>query len=265
MGFIDLHGHYAWGIDDGIENEINARHALKKAKMQGISEIVATPHIICGKTTHDEVAYMFSRIKELKKISYEYGISIHSGCELMLNENITQTMDENLFIPIEGTKYILCEYDVRKMNSDFVDVFDSYIQEIVYRGYKPIVAHVERYFHEDIDLDYVRYLIELGCVIQVNTTSLLGEGGSIYHRNAMKLLNEQLVHVISTDTHRATGVRSPNMDECYEYLYNQGYQKKYIELLQYDNAKRILNDMPVVFPKFKNKTFVTKMIRSIVS
>lgn len=45
---------------------------------------------------------------------------------------------------------------------------------MILRGYIPIIAHIERYFHDGIDLDYVQYLKSLGCLIQVNTTSLLG-------------------------------------------------------------------------------------------
>ena len=45
---------------------------------------------------------------------------------------------------------------------------------MILRGYIPIIAHIERYFHDGIDLDYVQYLKSLGCLIKVNTTSLLG-------------------------------------------------------------------------------------------
>lgn len=30
LEFIDLHGHYAWNIDDGIDSQENAKKVLKK-------------------------------------------------------------------------------------------------------------------------------------------------------------------------------------------------------------------------------------------
>ena len=42
MGYVDIHGHYAWNIDDGIQSLQEAKKALNKARKQGISTIVAT-------------------------------------------------------------------------------------------------------------------------------------------------------------------------------------------------------------------------------
>lgn len=263
MRFIDLHGHYAWDIDDGIENRIEAIKAIRKANQQNINTIVATPHMECGKSTQDDKDAILHRLSELKKLGIRYDVNVKSGCELMLNEHIDETLKNDLFIPIEGTQYILCEYDVRKINTDFMEVFDIYIRNIIDKGYKPIVAHVERYFHEDIDLDYVRFLIELGCVIQINTTNVLGIGNPQHHKNAIQLLDAQLVHVIASDTHRADNMRSPNMKDCFEYMFKNGYQERYINLLQNENPKRILQNRDVFQPKFKKQSKLLQFLHRI--
>ena len=51
MSFIDIHGHYAWDIDDGMPSLEDAKKALEKAKNNRISTIVATPHVVSGKHT----------------------------------------------------------------------------------------------------------------------------------------------------------------------------------------------------------------------
>lgn len=263
MKFIDLHGHYAWEIDDGMPSLEEARKALIKANSQKMNEIVATPHMTCGVTTQEQKIKILKRIDQLKKLALRYDIVIKYGCELMLNDHIEETLNQDLFIPIEGTKYILCEYDVRKVNTDFVEVFDYYVRCVIEKGYIPIVAHVERYFHDEIDLDYIRYLIELGCVIQINTTSVLGTGHPQHHDNALKLLNQQLVHVIASDSHRATGIRLPNMLDSYEYLYKKGYQERYINLLQNENPKRILQNRKVLQPKFSKPGIVSQLLHKV--
>ena len=45
MSFIDIHGHYAWNIDDGMPSYEDARKALELARENRISAIVATPHV----------------------------------------------------------------------------------------------------------------------------------------------------------------------------------------------------------------------------
>jgi len=260
LNFIDLHGHYAWNIDDGIASKEEAIKALKKAKQQGITEIAATPHIECGKIDEEQFQSILERIEELQRLGYEYGINVKSGCELKINEDVENTMKTKMFIPIEGTKYILCEYDLRKRTEDFIEYFDDYLYELKIQGYQPIVAHIERYFYEELDIDYIKYLIDLGCIIQVNTTSILGLGHMKHHEYAIKLLNEQLVHIIASDTHRSEGIRSPNMRDCYEYLYKQGYQEKYIQLLMCENPRRIINNHKIITPQFQKNRISQRLI-----
>ena len=69
MEFVDIHGHYAWGIDDGIRNLDEARAALQNASKVGVRVIAATPHVISG--THFEMLLHLMSLVEhtLKKIS----------------------------------------------------------------------------------------------------------------------------------------------------------------------------------------------------
>lgn len=260
MNFIDIHGHYAWDVDDGMPTIEETKKALSKASKQGISEIIATPHMCCGQNDLNDKTHIIKRIDELKLLSYRYNIKIHLGCELMLNSHIKDTIQNDLFIPLASSRYILCEDNVRKANNDFLEFFDIHAKELIYQGYIPVIAHVERYFHGDIDLDYVRYLIELGCIIQVNTTSILGQGHPQHHLNAMKLLDNQLVHIIASDSHRAEGMRIPNMLECYEYLLKKGYLDLYMNLLMYENPKRIIQNRNILNPHFKKPQSFFKKI-----
>ena len=41
LHFIDIHGHYAWQIDDGIPTVEEAKRALALAKAQNIQTIIA--------------------------------------------------------------------------------------------------------------------------------------------------------------------------------------------------------------------------------
>jgi len=251
MTFTDIHGHYAWDVDDGISGKDEARKALLAAKAQDINTIIATPHFTSGFTSNELKGMIHDRIDELKALGSELGITIYEGCELMLNHNSDQAIEEGLYLPIEGTSYLLCEFNVLRSTDYFMDHFEDYLRSVIIAGYKPVVAHVERYFHEQIDLDCVQYLIDLGCVIQVNTTNVMGLASKVHHKNAVTLLDNNMVHCVATDTHRSSGLRSPNMKDCYNYMVKHGYPAAYATLLLNDNPQRLLRNESVVDPDFK--------------
>ena len=46
MSFIDIHGHYAWNIDDGMPSYEDARKALELARENRISPVFRSYHYI---------------------------------------------------------------------------------------------------------------------------------------------------------------------------------------------------------------------------
>jgi protein-tyrosine phosphatase len=255
MDFCDMHGHYAWGIDDGMPNEEDCKKALEMAGEQGIHTIIATPHVKPGLTTKEDHQTIEKRVDDLKSLARSYDINVFHGCELMLNEHINEAIKEGIYTPFEGTKYMLVEYDVTKPTEDFLDEFDDLLRNILIAGYKPIIAHVERYFHEEIDLEYVQYLLDLHCVIQINTTSILGLGSRAHYKNALALLENNMVHVVATDTHRCEGTRVPNMAKAAEAMSKLGYPKEYAELLMHTNPYHLIHGESVEDSDFKRGFF----------
>lgn len=159
------------------------------------------------------------------------------------------------------TKYILCEYDVRHIDDDYFENFDNYLLSLITRDYIPVIAHVERYYQRDnLDLEFVQYLIDMGCIIQINSSSLLHEGP--FKNNAIQLSDHQLVHVIASDTHQAKGVRYPNLDECYHQLMKMGFDKQYLKLLFHENPQRIIEDKYIIQPHFKKRSFIQKVLKN---
>ena len=70
MAFIDIHGHYAWDIDDGMPSLEDAKKALEKAKNNRISTIVATPHVVSGKHTLKDLEIIKEGTVEFLSFSY---------------------------------------------------------------------------------------------------------------------------------------------------------------------------------------------------
>ena len=236
MPLIDLHSHYAWNVDDGIETVEDARAALKEASLQNITKIVATPHITPGTTTIKEFEKIKARINELKELAQEYQIEIYQGCEVMLNGDYLELLDNHQYLTINHGPYLLVEFNVtQKLPDDYDDRLYEYgIKQ------KIIIAHVERYFHHNIDLDIVREWIKRGYIIQVNSTSLLGIHGSTIQENAYQLLDHGMVHVIANDVHSPNGKRSVNLQTTMQLL-SKKYKHEDLNKLLYDNPLAIIN------------------------
>ena len=95
-------------------------------------------------------------------------------------------------------------------------------------GYIPIIAHVERYSDIVSHPARVRDLIQMGCFIQVNASSVMGKYGFGISHFTKKLLKEELVHFIASDAHD-TGRRAPHLLDCRNYVerkFGEDYGKK---------------------------------------
>ena len=115
------------------------------------------------------------------------------------------------------------------------------------------VAEVAKYsakdsdyvIEKDLDLSMINSWIKQGHIIQVYSSSFLGENGSKIKKNAYKLSEKGLIHVIANDTHRASRHRFPNLHDTYELL-SKKYEEKNIRQLMYDNPLAIINGKEVL-------------------
>lgn len=243
MQFVDIHGHYAWNIDDGIRSKKEAKEALEVAKENGIIGIVATPHVVPGVHSPEDIQKMRQRLYELRVLAQQYQIGVFEGCELFLNHEYLDALKQKIFIPFENTQYLMVEFDVRKKLGQEYEV-EEYLHEIQMQGYKPIIAHAERYFPEGIDLQRVRDWVESGYVIQVNASSLLEVHGKTIKNNAFQLIQHELAHVIATDTHRSQGKRIPRMRQAFQAL-SKKYDYRTVKQLLYTNPIHLLKNEEV--------------------
>ena len=129
-----------------------------------------------------------------------------------------------------------------------------YLYEIQYKKYTPVIAHVERYFKDSLDIERIQDFIDNGYLIQVNATSFLGYHGKHAQKFAYQLLNQGLLHVIATDTHRCDGHRSPCLQEVFDLLVKK-YSYEDIHTLMYENPLHIINNEEVDLIEGKTSFF----------
>lgn len=243
MNFTDVHSHVLWGVDDGVRTKEEASMCLRTANEEGINRLFVTPHVIPGKTDASEILDMKLRFSELLKMASEYSIELYSGCELMINRYMLEWIRLGLFSFLGNSKYLLCEFDPRHDIENLEDA-EEMLYEITIRGIIPVIAHAERAFHGKVNLQRVREWTEMGCVIQINRSSIIGLHGKTPKANAFTLLDAGLCHLIGSDAHEAEGRRVLKLRDSYNVILKK-YGSESASILFVDNPQNLIlgNDM----------------------
>ena len=187
----DIHTHILYGVDDGSKDIETSRYLLNQAKDNGITKILLTPHQNEELKRSDELIERFNEFKEVFK---SYDIDFYLGSEIYYYSGMIDDLDKNILLTLNNTKYVLVEFSTR-METDIPGI----IYDLNVRGYKPIVAHIERYRYLELkDYDEIK---AAGALIQVNSKSFLNKG---YKKQLKYLLKNHLVDFISSDCHNET-------------------------------------------------------------
>jgi protein-tyrosine phosphatase len=196
---IDLHCHILPGIDDGpadIEESLAmARYAVKN----GISAIVATPHALgSGFDNPPEKIHqaMFDLQKRLDKDKIP--LTLHPGAEVHLCPDMARRImaEETLFLN-QNRGFILVEFPFQSVPIGFKEE----LFQLAVHGITPVIAHPERNPMIGHDPGFLVELMDMGCLVQVNSTSITGGFGDGIMAAAHRLIEKRLVHVIASDAH----------------------------------------------------------------
>lgn len=138
------------------------------------------------------------KLKALQQALKEEGakIALHPGFEVFLSPSILQDIQEKE-LTLGESSYVLIETELNGLPDDFyIHVF-----ELLRAGYKPILAHAERYVSIMKKPSRVRSLIQRNIYIQVNGGSLLGQYGEKVRQTAWTLLENGWAHLVGSDDH----------------------------------------------------------------
>lgn len=154
-------------------------------------------------------------------------IDLRHSAEYRMDAFFTSQLDKGLVNPMPGN-YLLVE------NSFIQEAWnlDKMLFDLKMRGYKPILAHPERYVYYFPKKERYRQLHDAGTLFQVNLLSLAGNYGKDVKQMAEYLIDSDMVDFIGTDMH--------NHKHCgiiEEYLQSKDYRKHASKL-----SGRIFND-----------------------
>ncbi|MEO6852031.1 MAG: CpsB/CapC family capsule biosynthesis tyrosine phosphatase, partial [Mucilaginibacter sp.] len=218
---VDMHSHVLPGIDDGAKNPEESIVLIKKMMSLGIRKIIATPHIMADyyKNNEETIGNALSILKdELKK--QNINIQIEAAAEHYFDETFEGRVTNNKLMTM-GDNYVLFELSFISRPPHMMEI----IERMKAQGYKPILAHPERYSY--MDVAQLRSIREMGCSLQLNTISLTGYYGREVKKLAESLVDNELIDFMSSDMHH------PRHAEAFE------------DSLRLTYVERLLTDYPL--------------------
>lgn len=229
---VDFHSHILPYIDDGSENEEMSLEMLNQSIAMGAERFVATPHYYYFKNQSVEDAVLQRNWSYEKLLNYvqKQGVNvprIYKGFEVHFDSALKDLKNLDKLC-IEGTNCLLVEMPYKKWNSDLIEE----LYRLSIKGFKLIMAHVDRYY--SLDSDSVYKLLELDVCCQFNAEML-------NNRKDRKFLSDYVksgrIGVMGSDMHNITN-RPPNMKKAYDIAKKK--LKSIADDLFYNNAIRLL-------------------------
>ena len=194
----DMHSHFIPGIDDGAKNIVNSMELIRRMHEYGFEKVITTPHIMSDhfKNTPEIIMKGLADVRAaIKKENID--IEIDAAAEYYLDDGFLRKLDEETLLTF-GDKYLLFEIS-------YINCPEN-IREIIFnmqiKGYKPVLAHPERYPFWFGKMDTYREFREAGVLLQINCNSLAGYYGMEAKKTAEKLIDMQLVDFIGSDMHK---------------------------------------------------------------
>ncbi|HEY5825061.1 MAG TPA: CpsB/CapC family capsule biosynthesis tyrosine phosphatase [Cyclobacteriaceae bacterium] len=192
----DMHSHLLAGLDDGVKSLEEAEVIIREFQNQGYTKLITTPHIMSDHYRNDpdiikkKLAELQSHLAQ-KKIE----IKIEAAAEYYLDEILLKQVAENHKLLTFGSSYLLFETNFLSEPYQLKD----FIFKITTQGYKPVLAHPERYQY--MSLEKAEDLRNRGVLFQINMLSLIGHYSKPIQSMAYKFIDRGWIDFLGSDCH----------------------------------------------------------------
>ena len=197
-GITDMHCHVLPGVDDGPKTIEESIALLQEASRQGIRTMIVTPHFYPERYTADGET-VSRKLYEVRKAAISAGIEVDliPGRECLYCSELISLLDADRSLTMAGSTWVLVEFTPNVLYS----MIRNAVYDLTRSGYRPIIAHFERYdclYRRDDCLDELR---EGGAMLQLNFDRLLEKDSFLHPNRWRQLLKDGYVDFLGSDTH----------------------------------------------------------------
>ena len=196
MGFVDLHSHVLFAVDDGAPDQDASLAMLDGLATLGVTEQCATPHQKAGQYLPDWalVERTFAALDGLRRPGHP---TLRLGAENMWDDVFYRRLTEDTIPGYRGTPAFLVEIPPPLVPPGMLDQ----LFKLRRAGKVPVLAHPERYQPLWDDDELAASLRRL-CAFVVDLGAVGGYHGRREMKQARRLLERGLVTAVATDAHQ---------------------------------------------------------------
>jgi len=195
----DVHCHILPGVDHGSQDVEQSIEMLRAERDMGITRVILTSHVTAEtfENTPDTLRPAFEILKqavaETEDISH---MKLYLSAEYRMDEfwDKQYTLGNQIAMP---GNYILME---NSFHQELLGL-DELLFDLKVKGYKPILAHPERYIYYAQRKQRLEQLHNTGTKFQVNLLSLAGYFGQHCRETALWLVKHGMVDMLGSDMH----------------------------------------------------------------
>lgn len=196
---VEFHSHLIFGVDDGCETIDQSIELLRGFADLGMRKVITTPHVMSDfyKNSKENIYPLRDEIRQ-RLVEENINIQFEVAAEYMIDDGFEKKIaagDLLTFGP-EG-KHILFELPFMTEPPNL----GTCLFELQIAGYKPVLAHPERYLYYATDCDKYLELKDRGILFQLNMLSGLGYYSKPVADAAQYLVQNNLIDLVGSDTH----------------------------------------------------------------
>ena len=239
--FIDIHNHSLYKVDDGARSIEAMKAMIDIAYSDNIRAICFTPHFKIYRFSDDEdIGAYNSLLKSHFDEAQEYAnekypdMKLYLASEIMYHNDIIDSIVTGKCSTLGDSRYALVEFSPHVSKHELITALSN----ISRRGYKPILAHFERYNCIADDFSLLRECKDSGAMIQINALSILKFRFGKSSMLAKKALKKHLVDIVATDAHDNKSL-TPILSKAHDKVAKK-YGADYAKRIFHDNQEQIL-------------------------
>jgi protein-tyrosine phosphatase len=195
MGFVDLHSHVLYGLDDGAPDPATSVAMLDALAALGVTEQCVTPHQKANQylPSLDRIGESLVAVEALRQPSHP---SLRLGAENMWDDVFMKRLANDEIPRYAGTQAFLVEVPPPLLPPGMIEqLFKLRIKRMV-----PVLAHPERY-QPLWDNDELARSLRAVCAFTVDLGAVAGFHGRRETKAARHLLEIGLACAVATDAH----------------------------------------------------------------
>lgn len=209
---VDIHCHLIPGIDDGAKDLQESLRMARMAAQDGIGTIVVTPHQL-GQFQHNtgDVIREATRSLQAELNKAKIPLRVLPGADVRIEESMIRKLVSGEVLSLaDHRRHVLLE-----LPHELYFPLEPILKQLESKGMVGILSHPERNQGILRQPKLLPKLVDIGCLMQVTSGSILGSMGPTCKELSDWMLKEGLVHFVSTDAH---GVKSrrPLMSHSYK-------------------------------------------------